>query len=77
MRAGGSTGTAVSRVVPDRRQPEGSARPVEALTALFGEDVAGRADWRGWRLRDGGAIRCAAADRAGARRRARRSRRIS
>jgi hypothetical protein len=24
--------------------PQGSARPVEALTALFGEDVAGRAD---------------------------------
>ena len=39
-RAAGWTGTAGSRRLPDRRQPEGSARPAEVLAALFGEDVA-------------------------------------
>jgi radical SAM family uncharacterized protein/radical SAM-linked protein len=42
--------------------PEGSARPVEALTALFGEDVAGRADVARLGLRAGAATRAAAAE---------------
>jgi radical SAM-linked protein len=45
--------------------PEGSARPVEALTALFGEDVAGRADVARLGLRAGAGTRAVAAEPRG------------
>ena len=56
--------------------PQGSARPAEALTALFGEDVAGGRIWRGCglgRRRGRDPLRCGASlrRRAGAPRRRR------